>query len=92
MYMMYEYTGTLSNVAEHPDLLCSGSIDKITPVYESTDTVDSQSRKEPVYGKICYYNMKTRTVKNKGNTATQFSTFNDGSFLSTGFYYTGKIK
>ncbi len=92
VYDVYEYTGTLSNVAEHPDLLCSGSIDKITPVYESTDTVDSQSRKEPVYGKICYYNMKTRTVKNKGNTATQFSTFNDGSFLSTGFYYTGKIK
>ena len=92
VYDVYEFTGTLENASENADFLCKGSMSKTVALYKTTDVVDTSSRKEPVYGKVCYYNMKTRNVKTKGNTKKEFSSFNDQKLLDKNYYYTGKVK
>ncbi len=92
VYDVYEFTGELKNVNDDASLLCQGSMSKTVAVYTLNDTSDTGSRKEPVYGNVCYYNMKTRKVNSKGNTKKQFSVFGDTTLLSQNYYYTGTVK
>ncbi len=92
VYDVYEFTGTLENASANPTYLCKGSVSKTVALYKTTDVVDTSSRKEPVYGKVCYYNMKTRNVKTKGNTKKEYSNFNNQELLANNYYYTGKVK
>ncbi len=93
VYDVYEYTGTLQDTNTDPKgLLCNGAYTKTVASYQIADSSTKEKRKEPVYGKVCYYNMKTRKANRKGNTTTQFSTFNDVNLLNSGYYYTGLIK
>ena len=92
VYDVYEFTGTLENASENADFLCKGSVSKTVALYKMTDVVDTNSRKEPVYGKVCYYNMKTRSIKSKGKTKKKFSNFDDQKLLAKDYYYTGKVQ
>ena len=50
------------------------------------------TRREPLYGTVCYKSTKTRDLIDSGKTMTTWSKYNDEELLNNGWYYTGEKK
>ena len=66
--------------------------EQVIPIYSQIKVANIATRKEPLYGTVCYASTKTRTLLDSGKTTTKWSTYNDTSLLNNGWSYTGAKK
>lgn len=71
---------------------CGEYVYKTIPIYSSITVTEKATRREPLYGTVCYQSTKTRSLLDSGSTKTKWSEYGDKSLLANGWYYTGKKK
>ena len=71
---------------------CGAYVTKTIPIYSTVTITEKATRKEPLYGDVCYQSTKTRKVISQGKTEKKWSTYNDTSLLKNGWGYTGNTK
>ncbi len=85
-------SSTSSETSTSVSATCGEYVTKTIPIYDYITIAEVATRKEPLYGNVCYQSTKTRTLKNAGSTQTKWSKYNDTSLLKNGWYYTGAKK
>lgn len=85
-------TDTSSSTSSTVSASCGEYVTKTIPIYGYITVSEVATRREPLYGTVCYESTKTRTLKNSGSTKTKWSKYNDTSLLKDGWYYTGAKK
>lgn len=71
---------------------CGEYVTKTIPIYGYITVSEIATRREPLYGTVCYQSTKTRTLLDPGKTKTTWSKYNDKNLLNNGWYYTGAKK
>ena len=71
---------------------CGAYVTKTIPIYSTITITEKATRKEPLYGDVCYQSTKSRKVISQGKTEKKWSTYNDTSLLKNGWGYTGNTK
>lgn len=71
---------------------CGQIVTKTIPIYGYITESEIATRREPLYGTVCYQSTKTRKLLDSGKTMTKWSKYNDTSLLNNGWYYTGYKK
>lgn len=61
-------------------------------LYSRVEKVGTDSKGNPVYGRVKYYSERTRSLISSGSTDTKWSTYNDTNLLNQGYYYTGRTR
>ena len=72
--------------------MCIRDSTKTIPIYGYITESEIATRREPLYGTVCYQSTKTRKLLDSGKTMTKWSKYNDTSLLNNGWYYTGYKK
>ncbi len=85
-------TSTSSSTDTKVSATCGSYVVKTIPIYATINVTDIATRKEPLYGKVCYMSEKTRKLTSSGKVYTKWSKYNDRSLLDNGWYYTGSKK
>jgi len=85
-------TSTSSSTTTTYDASCGEYVWKEVPVYVTIVATEKDYRTEPLYGDVCYQSTKTRQLLSAGSTEYKWSTYNDTTLLSSGWYYTGNYK
>lgn len=85
-------SSTSSSTTTSSAASCGEYVYKTIPIYGTITITEKASRREPLYGTVCYQSTKTRTLIDSGSTKTKWSKYNDKSLLENGWYYTGKKK
>ena len=83
---------TSSSTTTTTEASCGSYVYKEVPIYGTITRSEVATRKEPLYGTVCYQSSKTRTVTESGKKQTKWSTYGDKSLLDNGWYYTGNTK
>ena len=65
---------------------------KTIPIYSTIVVTEKATRKEPLYGDVCYKSTQTRTVLANSSTQKKWSIYNDTKLLNDGWVYTGNKK
>jgi len=95
-YNVYKYTGAIRGVVNTTSVTDVKSCGKISnqavQVYDAITVSDTLTKKEPLYGTVCYESIKTRDVIYSGYTKTKWSKYNDLDLLNDNWHYTGKTK
>ena len=71
---------------------CGEFVTKTIPIYGTITVTEMDTRRENLYGNVCYMSEKTRKLTNSGKVYTKWSKYNDKSLLNDGWYYTGAKK
>ncbi len=71
---------------------CGEIVTKTVPIYKTITVTEKATRKEKLYGDVCYQSTKTRTVLDPGTTSYKWSVYNDTTLLNNGWVYTGNYK
>ena len=71
---------------------CGEIVTKTIPIYDYITISEVATRREPLYGTVCYKSTKTRDLIDSGKTMTTWSKYNDRDLLDNGWYYTGAKK
>ncbi len=71
---------------------CGSYVTRTVPVYSIIEKSYIDTRKEPLYGTVCYKSTKTRQITDPGKTNYKWSHYNDTSLLNDGWTYTGAKK
>ncbi len=85
-------SSTSSSGSSSVQVSCGNVVTKTIPIYDYITVSEVATRREPLYGTVCYQSTKTRTVTNTGKTQVKWSKYNDKDLLNNGWYYTGAKK
>lgn len=104
-YYEWNYQGNLTeveNTATPPNTTitdetelkakCGEYVTTTVPVYGTIKKSYIATRKEPLYGTVCYESTKSREITDPGKTQYKWSNYNDTSLLKDGWVYTGERK
>ena len=81
---------TTTTTTTETEASCGEYVTKTIPVYRTITVTEKATRKEKLYGDVCYKSTKTRTVLDPGTTTYKWSKYNDTTLLNSGWVYTGK--
>ena len=85
-------SSTSSSTSTSVSVSCGQVVTKTIPIYGYITESEIATRREPLYGTVCYQSTKTRKLLDSGKTMTKWSKYNDTSLLNNGWYYTGYKK
>ena len=68
---------------------CSEYTYKTIPIYSTITVTDKATRREPLYGTVCYQSTKTRYIISSEYFAKKWSYYNNKMLLNDGWSYTG---
>ncbi len=71
---------------------CGSYVTTEVPIYSTITKSYVATRKENLYGTVCYKSTKTRTITDPGKTQYKWSYYNDTNLLNNGWTYTGASK
>ena len=83
---------TSSDDSSSLEVTCGNVVTKTVPIYDYITVSEIATRREPLYGTVCYKSTKTRDLIDSGKTMTTWSKYNDEELLNNGWYYTGEKK
>ena len=83
---------TTSTTTTTTQASCGEIVTKTVPIYKTITVTEKATRKEKLYGDVCYQSTKTRSVLDPGKTTYKWSVYNDTSLLNDGWVYTGNYK
>lgn len=85
-------SSTSSSGSSSVSVSCGEVVTKTIPIYDYITVSEIATRREPLYGTVCYQSTKTRKLIDAGKTMTKWSKYNDKELLNNGWYYTGYKK
>ena len=85
-------TKTKEQIEQEEIARCGEYVTKTIPIFATITVTDAETRKEPLYGTICYQSTKSRNVISKGKVEKTWSTYDNKELLNNGWTYTGNTK
>lgn len=85
-------TSTSSSTTTTTEASCGEYVYKTIPIYGYVTVTDKATRREPLYGTVCYQSTKTRDLISGAITKYRWSTENDLTLLNNGWVKTGNKK
>ena len=85
-------SSTTSSTSTSVTATCGSYVEKTIPIYGYITVSEIDTRREPLYGTVCYKSTKTRDLLSVGTTKYKWSVFNDTALLEAGWNYTGARK
>ena len=85
-------SSTTSSTTTTTEASCGEYVYKTIPIYSSITVTDKATRREPLYGTVCYQSTKTRDLLSNEVTKYKWSTENDTALLKDGWVKTGNKK
>ena len=86
-------TSTTSTSDVSVDASCGSYVTKTIPIYAYIDESEIATRKEPLYGTVCYMSEKNRTLIANGKITYKWSTSDHSTkLINEGWTYTGVKK
>ena len=95
-YDKYTYVGAMNSVTSttstNVTATCNSYITTEVPIYSTIEKSYIATRKEPLYGTVCYQKTRTRTFNENTTPQYKWSSYNDSNLLNNGWKYTGNKK
>ncbi|MBQ6498167.1 MAG: hypothetical protein IJI58_05575 [Bacilli bacterium] len=85
-------TSTTSSTTTTHEASCGEIVSKTIPIYGYITVTEKATRREPLYGTVCYQSTKTRDLISGEITKYKWSTDNDMTLINNGWVKTGNKK
>ena len=85
-------SSTTSSTTTAYEASCGEYVVKTIPIYGYVTVTDKATRREPLYGTICYKSTKSRDLLSNEITKYKWSTDNDMTLINAGWVKTGNKK